>query len=247
MMINETPKTLKHVLVYDKLYELITNGSFPVGYQLPTEPELATKMGVSRVTLRRALALLHEDGLVSNVRGKGNFITNPDDSPRRDEYTKKIQHPFPVCCKKETQSIEAAFRFEPPTEAITKIMKCQTSLIVIADRWYKNGEEAIGYTLSFIPIETVSEYKINFNNMDHFIQMLEKDIYKEAIRSETQFSFSTTGNFTAEKYDLAENDNFIMILETIYSKDNKVLLTNKHYIPGNNFRLQINLSEQFEL
>ncbi|MFI3213972.1 MAG: GntR family transcriptional regulator [Eubacteriales bacterium] len=246
-MINETPKILKHVQVYDSLYELIVNGNFPVGYKLPTEPELATKMGVSRVTLRRALALLQEDGLVSNIRGKGNFITDPDTSNKKSDYIKKIQHPFHVCCKKEAQNVEAAFRFEPPTDAITKIMKCETSLIVIADRWYKNGEDAIGYTLSFIPIETVSEYKIDFNNMDNFVQMLEEDIYKEAFRAETQFTFSTTGNFTAEKYDLAESDHFIMILETIYSKENKVLLTNKHFIPGNSFKLQINLSEQFEL
>ncbi|MFI3227605.1 MAG: GntR family transcriptional regulator [Clostridia bacterium] len=246
-MINETPKTLKHVQVYDTLYELIINGNFPVGYKLPTEPELATKMGVSRVTLRRALALLQEDGLVSNIRGKGNFVIDPETSSTKTEYIKKIQHPFHACCKKECQDIEVAFRFEPPTDAITKIMKSQTSLIVIADRWYKNGDSAIGYTLSFIPIETVSEYKIDFNNLDNFIKMLEEDIYKETFRAETQFTFSTTGNFTAEKYDLAENDNFIMILETIYSKDNKALMTNKHYVPSESFKLQINLSEQFEL
>lgn len=246
-MVNETPKTLKHVQVYDTLYDLIISGNFPVGYKLPTEPELATKMGVSRVTLRRALALLQEDGLISNIRGKGNFVTDPDISHTKAEYIKKIQHPFHACCKKETHEIETAFRFEPPTEAITKLLKCQTSLVVIADRWYKQDDDAIGYTLSFIPIETVSEYKIDFNNLDNFIQMLEKDIYQVALRSETQFTFSTTGNFTAEKYDLADHDNFIMILETIYSKDNKVLLTNKHYIPGDSFKLQINLREQFEL
>ncbi|MFI3238532.1 MAG: GntR family transcriptional regulator [Lachnospiraceae bacterium] len=243
----ETPKILKHVQVYDTLYELIKNGSFKVGYKLPTEPELATKMGVSRVTLRHALALLQEDGLVANIRGKGNYVADPDSTSETQEYIKYIQHPFHVCCTKEIQDIEVAFRFQPPTDAITKIMKCETSLIVVAERWYKNGEDAVGFTLSFIPIETVSEYKIDFNDTDKFIQVLEKDMYNEALRAETQFTFSTTGNFSADKYDLSEQDNFIMILETIYSKDNKMLLTNKHYIPGDSFKLQINLIERFEL
>ncbi len=73
---NSTPKIHKHVLVYNKLYALIKNGTFPIDSQLPSEPELADMMDVSRMTLRRALALLQEDDLVSLVRGKGNFIKN---------------------------------------------------------------------------------------------------------------------------------------------------------------------------
>ena len=53
---------------------MIQEGVYPPGTQLPSEPELASRMGVSRMTLRRALSLLIDDGLVKNIRGKGNFI-----------------------------------------------------------------------------------------------------------------------------------------------------------------------------
>ena len=65
-------KKLKHVKVYDTLYAQIKDGLFPIGSSLPSEPELALQMEVSRMTLRRALALLQEDNLVENIRGKGN-------------------------------------------------------------------------------------------------------------------------------------------------------------------------------
>ena len=62
-----------YIAVYDKLFKLITDGTFPPQSKLPTEPELAKKLGVSRMTLRQALALLQDDGLVNSIHGKGNF------------------------------------------------------------------------------------------------------------------------------------------------------------------------------
>ena len=50
--------------VYDKLYKMIIDGEYPLNSKLPSEPELAKSFGVSRMTLRQALALLQDDGLV---------------------------------------------------------------------------------------------------------------------------------------------------------------------------------------
>ena len=67
-------RNLKHVKVYDHLYSMIKDGAFPAGSQLPSEPDLAVQMDVSRMTLRKALSLLREDGLIQNIQGKGNFV-----------------------------------------------------------------------------------------------------------------------------------------------------------------------------
>ena len=71
---SEKQKKLKHVKVYDQLFKKIQDGVYPPGSKLPSEPNLAEQMGVSRMTLRRALALLQEDGLISNFQCKGNYI-----------------------------------------------------------------------------------------------------------------------------------------------------------------------------
>ena len=49
------------------------------GSQLPPEPELAAELGVSRATLREALASLEDEGLVRRTRGAGTFVA---DRPR---------------------------------------------------------------------------------------------------------------------------------------------------------------------
>jgi GntR family transcriptional regulator len=44
---------------------------------LPAQRELSASYGVTLVTLRRALAVLERDGLVSQQPGKGTFVTEP--------------------------------------------------------------------------------------------------------------------------------------------------------------------------
>jgi GntR family transcriptional regulator len=57
----------------------IDEGRLPGGARLPSEPDLAAQMGVSRATLRDALRSLESDGLLRRVRGSGTYVT---DRPR---------------------------------------------------------------------------------------------------------------------------------------------------------------------
>ncbi len=55
----------------ERLGTAIRLGVFPRGTTLPSERELATRLAVSRATLREAMAALREAGLVETRRGRG--------------------------------------------------------------------------------------------------------------------------------------------------------------------------------
>ena len=55
----------------EQLATAIRLGVFVAGDQLPPERELAERLGVSRNTLREAIAALRDSGLVSTRRGRG--------------------------------------------------------------------------------------------------------------------------------------------------------------------------------
>jgi len=65
--------------IYEKLAEEIRSGKRTPGDQVETERELAEKHNVSRITSKRALNLLEEEGLVVRRRGLGTFVANPAD------------------------------------------------------------------------------------------------------------------------------------------------------------------------
>ena len=58
----------------DRLRRRILEGELPAGSMLPGERELSEQLGVSRLTLRSALASLQAQGLIEKVHGAGNRV-----------------------------------------------------------------------------------------------------------------------------------------------------------------------------
>jgi GntR family transcriptional regulator len=52
----------------------VQEGRWRVGERLPSEPQLAQDLGISRATLREALRLLISDGLLDRRHGVGTFV-----------------------------------------------------------------------------------------------------------------------------------------------------------------------------
>ncbi|GAA0386344.1 GntR family transcriptional regulator [Microbispora corallina] len=64
----------KHQRVLITLEREIRSGRVPHGSRLPGETTLARRFGVSRTTVRSALAELNEAGLITTRTGKGSFV-----------------------------------------------------------------------------------------------------------------------------------------------------------------------------
>jgi len=59
--------------IADRLSEEVTAGRFVDG-RLPTEPQLAARFGVNRHTIRRAIGVLADQGLITVEQGLGTFV-----------------------------------------------------------------------------------------------------------------------------------------------------------------------------
>lgn len=66
--------TPKYYQIMRALEERICAGEFPLGSPIPTEHALCDTLGVSRITVRKALQLLHDDGIIERIRGRGSFV-----------------------------------------------------------------------------------------------------------------------------------------------------------------------------
>lgn len=64
------------------LVDDISRGVLRRGARLPTEADLCAMHGVSRITVRRALASLRSNGLIESIAGRGTFITGANNLGR---------------------------------------------------------------------------------------------------------------------------------------------------------------------
>jgi GntR family transcriptional regulator len=83
-----------YIQIAEGLVGQIETGELAPGDQLPPERELSEKMGVNRMTLRRALRVLETQGLVVRKHGVGTFIAAPKIARQMDavfRFTKGMQ------------------------------------------------------------------------------------------------------------------------------------------------------------
>ena len=64
-------QTAKYKQASSVLLERLKDGRYPVGGRMPTEDELAKQFDVSRVTIRRSLDILVQDGFLERKQGSG--------------------------------------------------------------------------------------------------------------------------------------------------------------------------------
>jgi GntR family transcriptional regulator len=66
--------------VYRQLASLlrseITSGQLAPGKPLPSESTLMGEPGISRDTVRKAVGMLRDEGLVVTVQGKGSYVAD---------------------------------------------------------------------------------------------------------------------------------------------------------------------------
>lgn len=67
----------KYQQIADQLRAQITSGALAPGQRLPSEPDLAVQYDSSRNTVRLAIALLTNQGLVVSRQGLGTFVHEP--------------------------------------------------------------------------------------------------------------------------------------------------------------------------
>ncbi|MFT8459778.1 MAG: GntR family transcriptional regulator [Liquorilactobacillus ghanensis] len=102
--------------VIEKLREKILTGEYKVNSKLPSEVELMKIFDVSRVTLRKAIEGLVNDGIVEKVQGIGTFVRKPQ-KVRRIVLSSAVESFSEIAIKEG---------FEPTTKII-KIKEIRTN------------------------------------------------------------------------------------------------------------------------
>ena len=99
------------------LKERISLGEWNLGDKLPTEEALSQEYHVSRITLRKAMAELERQGLVTRYQGKGAFLVGTPypfveslNLPGMDQAVRRPRYDREILEWKRTDQVEPALR-----------------------------------------------------------------------------------------------------------------------------------------
>ena len=109
------------------LHRGITSGALRTGELIPSEKELCRRFGVSRNTVRQAIGVLEEQGFVLRKRGKGTYVTDPD------QRRMSVPHSFTteiISLGKTPSSSVVDFSVITPTPRLREIMRLEGGVSV---------------------------------------------------------------------------------------------------------------------
>lgn len=112
MNISAAKRSLVDIAV-DNLGRQLEQGRWPVGSRIPTEPELADELGISRNTVREAVRVLLYAGLLEVRQGDGTYvraIVNPGEAMRAISRSSLREHLEVRCLLEESAARLAAER-----------------------------------------------------------------------------------------------------------------------------------------
>ncbi|MEE1274075.1 MAG: GntR family transcriptional regulator [Olegusella sp.] len=72
--LDEESLTPLYQQVMEKIKRGIESGAYATGEKIPSEAELSEMYSVSRITVRRAVEELVEQGLLTKRQGKGTYV-----------------------------------------------------------------------------------------------------------------------------------------------------------------------------
>lgn len=132
-------RTQLYFQLYDILLNQINSGVYKPGELLPTENELIERYQISRVTVRRAMDMLYNDGLVLKRRGYGTCVL-----PKKVEQTmQRVLHFSEEMEKKgySTSTNMLSNEMLPANKKISLALKVPegTPLIRVVRLRYANG------------------------------------------------------------------------------------------------------------
>lgn len=165
-----------YIQIHDQIKAEIDQKIWKIGQRLPSERDLAEKFQVSRMTLRQAITLLVEEGVLERRVGSGTFVASTRVQEKMRGTTSfteimKSQGKIP-----STQVISYK-RTIPSLQEVDKLGIDKTDTIVRMERVrYADGVPVV-YEVASIPEKFIKNFKKE-EVTSHFFQTMEEHGYR---------------------------------------------------------------------
>ncbi|MHC5279088.1 GntR family transcriptional regulator [Listeria kieliensis] len=176
----------RNVVLYQeiatKIKKKILDGSYPLGENIPSEPELEKLFGVSKMTIRQAVALLAAEGYVDKQRGRGTQVISNQlfNKLSKAKSFSKIIEESGFSIKKEILAIETLLPEAHPTLAIY----FDEPVTHIKRLYYLDNKPYIYYQHYIQEVEQIHEPNLNLDHISLY-QLLKENGYTVASFDDT--------------------------------------------------------------
>lgn len=207
----------------DDLRRMIAVGQFKDGDAIPPEPVLCETYGVSRITVRRAVAELAAEGLVEKVPGKGTFVRGAPFSPSLVSLTGfgSADEVFEV---EPRRTVLRKWEESADSQIAGRLGLAEGAPVVGLERLLQDGERVLAIDTTRYSGELLPGFLAHVGNDVSTLQVI-KEIYAlEASGASGVLGVASAGVEQAAHLGCSPNDPLLTVDKVIYSAGRVVLV-----------------------
>jgi len=228
----------RYVQVYNQILAMIKGkgAQFAPGSKLPSEETMANSFDVSRVTLRTALSLLKEDGVIRSVHGQGHFVSGDYDGD--DQGIETMENPLLKSLTTGYETVETYHFINKPSSYTDELLGAENQLYLTVNLWYRSGNGNVANELTIMRPGLIAEQGGDLEDADWMQNFLERGIYQLAASSELTVTLSDRP-VTTFKRPFKGSIPLMLMTEDLFTTDGTLLAQNKFYVPAKQFRAHL--------
>jgi GntR family transcriptional regulator len=229
--------------VLEILCSRISNKTYLPDTQLPPEIDLAEEFNVSRATIRRAMDLLVERGLISKRQGIGTFVTRPPD------ITNPLQQFIDFREMLRLQGfrpglVELSAAFTEPKPKICEDLELDPNKLVLeTHKYFTANDELVVYCVNHIPVWVFEDVMTHAEVVQPGVMEPILEFYEKRCGKKIEFYTCTVHAEIVKRCGLPylsqnfKSDTPVLIVNEVgYGADNRPLHHSVEYHPGNHMQ-----------
>jgi GntR family transcriptional regulator len=173
-LIDHAIKSPRYIQVYSTVRDWIYQGSYKAGGRLPTEEELCRLFQVSRITTRKAVDMLVDEGLVVRQPGRGTFVVEDlADAPvigEMDQLLRKVERLGKTSRVAQAEVVET----DADPETAKDLDLPLGARVQKASHVRLTEKRPIGYVVTFIPASLKVRFNLSELNESPMLTLLER-------------------------------------------------------------------------
>lgn len=227
-----------YVAAYETISQWLKEGKYKAGDKLPGENILAEQLQVSRGTLRQAMLLLQEDGLIINHQGKGNIVLSNQDMSQNG--LEKVGNPIVDFCSQPIDRVITTIGFQPATQKHQQVLKLRpSSVVAVIDITYYCGETPAGFAMVYMPHEVLDNSHVDLEDTDTVYQYYTELLATNGLYSDTKIRLGQARERLANILKIQEGEPILILEEVLYTEYDMPVLSQKLFLGSEQHELRI--------
>ena len=223
-----------YVKIVEAIRNKVNNGDLNPGDDIPSETALCKEYNTSRMTVRKGLAILMNEGYIYSIPGKGYFVEKPEFN-KYTIYYDEMNNPINNVDNTKLLAVDIAM---PDEELARNLQISKNKKVIMIRRLFYTDGEPMAYDIKYLLYEKGMPIVENEIEQATFPEMVSKNTSLYGLKKELLIYAKVPEEKTKKLLNIKGELALLVVEQKLYDSKNKPMGLGITYFRGDYIKLQ---------